>query len=266
MRNFTAAQPRLLEKIKRRGRLFLMADFDGTLSPIVKRPALAKLDRATKRVLERLQKNRKVLLAVISGRSLKDVKSKVGIKGIIYAGNHGMEISGPGIKFLHKEAAGARAHFNSIDKKLKGALRSIPGALVEHKGLTISIHYRLVRRGDLARMHRAVRKALSLYRSGRRISIFLGKKVYEIRPSVRWDKGRAVKWLLDHHKGLRKDALAVYIGDDRTDEDAFRALRRKGITVRVGDPAERSLAQYYLRGTRDVFEFLNHLSLYLGKG
>ncbi|NQT46154.1 MAG: trehalose-phosphatase, partial [Candidatus Omnitrophica bacterium] len=245
--------------------LFLMVDFDGTLCPIVKRPALAKLDKVTKRVLERLQKNRKVLVAVISGRSLKDVKSKVGIKGIIYAGNHGLEISGPGIKFLHKEAAKTRARFDSIDKKLKSALRSIPGLLVEHKGLTASIHYRLVRKGDLARMHRLVRKVLDEHKRSGRISVFPGKKVYEIRPPVRWNKGRAVNWLLNHHKGLRRNVLAIYIGDDRTDEDAFHALRKKGITVRVGDPAKRSLAQYYLKDTRDVSKFLNQLHLNLGE-
>lgn len=239
--------------------ILLFLDYDGTLVPIAKRPEQATLPPATKKLLQRLSKTDRCKLAVISGRSLRDIRRLVGPKGIIYAGNHGLEISGPKIRFLPPLPAGYKAALKRIKKDISRFILPLKGVFIEDKGLTISVHCRLADRKGRVSLRAFFRKLAASYINDN-IKIRNGKMVYEILPSIRWDKGQAVLWLLRRLAvGRYKKATVLYIGDDTTDEDAFRALRRTGVTIFVGAP-RKSLAKYYLKGPDEVQDFLEKIT------
>jgi trehalose-phosphatase len=236
-------------------RLFLMLDYDGTLTEIVKHPKKAKLGKSLRRTLERLLSRHRVV--VLSGRKLSDVKRLVGLEGLYVGGNHGLEIRGPRLDFVHPGASKLKPAIRRILREAKGTLKSIRGVLVEAKGLSVSFHYRMVERKNLRRFRSEVKRILR--RHARGIRVVSGKKVIEARPDVDWDKGKAVLWLIKR-VDPSGELLPVYIGDDRTDEDAFAALRGRGVTVLVSRRPRSSKAEYYLRDPGEVGEFLQRLS------
>jgi trehalose 6-phosphate phosphatase len=237
----------------------LLLDFDGTLAPIVDRPEQASLPAATRIALEHLRTCDGVSLAIVSGRGLPDVRARAGVADIAYAGNHGMEIEGPGIHRVHGEAERARPRLESVAGQLRTALAEIEGAIVEDKGLTLSVHFRLVRDAEVANVDLSVRAAAEREPT---LHVTTGKKVLEVRPRVDWHKGRAVEFLLaqlDPPEG----SPVLYLGDDTTDEDAFRALQSwtGGEGVLVGDPAQRdTAAACYLRDPAEVATLLEALA------
>jgi len=229
-------------------------DFDGTLTPIVDRPEDASLGPAARQVLERLVRRPRVAVAVISGRRWTDVVGRVGVPGVIVAGNHGMDIRGPGLHYVEPTAWTQRPALAVLAAALRRALRDLPGAVVEDKGLTIAVHYRHVAREQVADVQAAVDRVVSGH-SGqfRRTG---GHSVLEIRPRVEWHKGRALRWIREHC-GLPAP-LVFFAGDDETDEDAFRDLT-DGVTVRVGDVAGTAAA-YVVDGPASVVRFLDYLA------
>lgn len=257
MENFESVLPQLLLQLKKTDKVFLMSDFDGTLSPLAASPGIARLPRPTYSVLKDLSKNKNILIAIISGRVLKDIKKKIGIKNIIYVGNHGLEMAGPGIKFIHKKALSARPALQEIKKRIKKIKKDFKGLLIEDKSLSLSIHYRRVKQGHLKNLHNIFREITRPFCSKNKIRVFSGKKVFEIMPPVKWGKQEAVNLLVKRY--CRRYKNFIYLGDDRTDEDAFRALRKKGITVRVGGPKKNSLAKFYLKDSKAVLKFLKSL-------
>ena len=238
----------------------LFLDYDGTLTPIVKTPDKAVLSFENRRLLERLMKNYLCKLAIISGRALKDIKKKVDIPGIVYIGNHGLEIEGPKINFKSIISLRYKGILQHIKDELTAKLANIKGVLIEDKGLSLSVHYRLVNRNQIPKIKTILYEATILYTIRNKIKIKLGKKVFEIRPALEWDKGKVVLWLLARWEFSLKDKniLPVYLGDDVTDEDAFGVLRNKGITIFVGRP-KNSKAQYYLKDTEEVKDSLNRI-------
>lgn len=243
--------------------ILLLLDYDGTLTPIVETPKKAVISKETKELLQRLSKNSHCALGIISGRALEDIKNTVGIKDIIYAGNHGLEIEGPKIKFESHVSPRLKSVIRNIAEELSKRLSSINGILLEDKGLTLSIHYRLVDKKDMPALETILFEVANPYTLRGKIKINSGKKVYEITPSVQWDKGKVALWLMARQQfasGENK-VLPVYIGDDVTDEDAFKALKRKGLTIFVGGPGKSS-ADYYLKDAQEVARFL-HLALSL---
>jgi trehalose 6-phosphate phosphatase len=242
------------------GRLVLLLDFDGTLAPIVERPELAAMPQATRDALSALMEAPGVEVAVVSGRGLADVRERAAIPGIAYAGNHGMEIEGAGLHRIHPEAQAARPALDAVLSRLEPALDRIPGAFAEDKGLTLSIHFRLA---DPAR-EGEVREAVHAAADGHAdLRVTEGKKVLEVRPRVEWDKGRAVLFLLGQ---MRPPAGApvLYLGDDRTDEDAFHALSGwdgagEGVLIADPPPAESAAGSYVPR-PEDVAELFRALA------
>lgn len=235
----------------RTGRLLLLLDFDGTLAPIVERPELAAIPPATREVLDRLLAARGVEAAIVSGRGMADARERAGIRGIPYAGNHGMEIEGPGVHRIHPEAAAARPALETARRRLSRELREVPGTLVEDKGLTLSVHYRLVDRAQVPRVRDTV---AAIAAASPDLHVTEGKEVLEVRPRVDWHKGRAVEFLLDHLEPAAGMPV-LYLGDDTTDEDAFRVLRerRAGEGVLVADPPpEQTAASSFLRDPSEV--------------
>lgn len=231
---------------------FLFLDYDGTLTPIVQRPEGAKMPTAVRKLIRRLNSHSWLKVAIISGRSLKDVKKMVGIDGLIYAGNHGLEIQKGNEKISKTPGRSSMLLLELVKLYLKASLKGIRGVLVEDKGSTLSVHFRMAGPGKRKEVKEIFAKILRPYKKNLRLTS--GKMVLEIRPAIEWDKGRAVLALLGKSK-----ALPIYIGDDITDNDAFRALKGKGVSIFVGRPRRAIEADYYLKDTKEVEKFLRIL-------
>ena len=240
---------KISSKIKKSPRIFLFFDYDGTLTPIVSTPEKATFHKKSKELIRRLIKNQKFKVAIISGRSLKDVKSMVGLKGIIYAGNHGLEITKPrkGLK---------NSPLKTICIALKKGLGHIKGIRVEDKGCTLSVHFRLVRPEHRILVKKIFYRTLRPYICSKSAKVSSGKMVLEVRPAIDWHKGKAVLHIIK-----KKKTLPIYLGDDVTDIDAFRAIKGKGISIFVGGPKKNIKADYYLKDTFDVKKFIERLLL-----
>jgi len=243
--------------------LMILSDYDGTLTSIAPTPQRATLSRRTRAILHRLSRTPGIRLGVISGRSLRDVKRFVGLPALLYAGNHGLELEGPGFSFVHPRAQAARADLYRLAKRLRGVLRRVPGAWVEWKGLTFSLHWRAVRPSDQPLFYALATRELQPLRQRGRIRVTHGKRVVEVRPAVDWGKGEAVQWFWHHLPTPRATPRpwVIYLGDDHTDEGAFHMTNRLGgISVLVGTPGHRTAATYGLRSPRLVPRWLTALS------
>lgn len=258
MRSFN---DKLVEKIARAPRVFFFLDYDGTLTPIVNKPARAILKKATRSVLRRLSCLPGVKLAVVSGRSLEDLQGMVGsIPEIIYVGNHGLEMKGKDLDWSHPLVRQISKIMGRIWDGLERGLRPVKGMLLENKTVGISLHYRLVAEGKVADLYRDFQKIMIPWVRLGLVHIEEGKKVWEIRPKSRlWNKGRVVQWLLRRHR-RQGSFLPVCIGDDRTDEDAFKALQKVGLTVKVtGNPRAISAAKFYIHSPDEVCSFMEQV-------
>lgn len=245
---------------RRTGRMLVALDYDGTLTPIVQRPEEAALSERTRSVLARLAERPDTDVAVVSGRALEDVRRRVGLSGLYYAGNHGLEIEGPGLHWVHAEASAARPRIESCGVALREALRTVPGVIIEDKGITLSVHYRLVVSESEATRVRTTVEEVCGGHDGVRITS--GKKVLEVRPDMDWDKGRATRFLV-HALNLAemRQAPVLFIGDDRTDEDAFRELNGWGYGILVAEmPPPDTAATALLHTTEEVVELLAALA------
>jgi alpha,alpha-trehalase len=242
---------KILERLRVPARIFLFLDYDGTLTPIVSHPEKAILSKETRALLLALKKNPKFLLAIASGRSLKDIRKLVGLKGVYYVGNHGLEVFAPkrGIKKLVPEKV--VPELGRIRDQLNSQLKNVDGVLIEDKECILTIHYRNVDPRLVPPIFMALKQEIK--DSLVPLCLGHGKMVCEIRPQSMVNKGTAVLGLLDQVNQDR--LLPIYIGDDQTDEDAFRALKGKGITIFVGSPGLSS-ARYYVKDPSEVFQFL----------
>jgi len=231
-------------------RIAVLLDFDGTLAEIAATPELAQLEPGMRAALLSLRNEHDVVVAIVSGRALEDVRERVGISELIYAGCHGLEIRGPGLDFVEPQAQRAVPALKHLAEQLALRLRHVAGVLVEDKVLGISVHFRQVAAQDRQEVAMAVQTLAG--RSDWKFRVRRGREVWEISPTVDWDKGRAVRWILARAAG--REALPIFIGDDVTDEDAFIALP-EGITVNVGHAAGSSAA-WSVAGPEEVGTFL----------
>jgi trehalose 6-phosphate phosphatase len=264
MEHLFSAWPAVLDDLRGARGVLLLSDFDGTLTPIVQRPEMAMLSDDMKYLLQRVSRRKGVTLGIVSGRAMSDLKGRVGMAGIIYAANHGMEIDGPGVSYVNPLAEEMRPILRAISFVLSSSLDRVKGAFVENKGLTLSVHYRMV---DAERAHEVedvVNRVVGSAQAAGKARMTSGKKVHEIRPGVDWDKGKAVKLLMKRYGrgGRRSGLLPIYLGDDTTDEDAFRVIEAygKGVSVFVGEGSGQTSAKYCLRSTAEVGQFLGMLS------
>ncbi|HEX6332082.1 MAG TPA: trehalose-phosphatase [Actinomycetota bacterium] len=244
----------------RRPAVFL--DYDGTLTPIVDRPEDALLAPETRAVIEGLAARCPV--AVVSGRDLANVRGLVGIEGIVYAGSHGFDILG-GDGESQQRGREFLPDLDAAERELAPLLAGIEGARLERKAFAVTTHFRLVDPARAPEVEAAVDEVASRYPHLRRTG---GKKVFELRPAVDWDKGKALLWLLEVLGLGGLEHLPVYVGDDETDEDAFRAIRDRGLGVVVrGEGDERPTdARYALRDPDEARGFLELLASIAGTG
>jgi trehalose 6-phosphate phosphatase len=256
MKNVWTVWPSLQKRIQSAKRRLVILDFDGTLAKIAKTPHEVVLKKNTKDYLTVLSQSSRYKLAVVSGRSLKNLKSFFHIKNAIYAGNHGLELAGDklSLPLQAKKARKLEALVRLLGEKLKEDFSRVPGMLIEDKNYTLSLHYRNVPREYVPFFKQEVDRFRKQYAHWPLVWKE-GKKVWEVRPAVKWDKGNMALYLSKHFS----DALPIVIGDDVTDEDMFRALKYRGITIRVGR-SESSLAQYYLKSQKGVQRFLQELA------
>ncbi|SPM28673.1 trehalose-phosphatase [Mycobacterium terramassiliense] len=229
-------------------------DFDGTLSDIVDDPDAARPVAGAVQALQELAAQCPV--AVLSGRDLADVRKRLGVPGIWYAGSHGFELTAPdGTHHQNEDAAAAIPVLEQAAGELRDALGPIPGVVVEHKRFGVAVHYRNAARDRVGEVAAAVRAA------GRRdaLRVTTGREVIELRPDMDWDKGKTLRWVIDHlDRATAGPLLPIYLGDDITDEDAFDAIRADGIPILVrhnedGDRA--TAARFALDSPAGVAEF-----------
>jgi trehalose 6-phosphate phosphatase len=235
-------------------RVAVFLDYDGTLTPIVSHPEEAVLSDSMRQALQDLAA--RVPVAILSGRDLDDVRERVSIENIVYAGSHGFDIAGPhGLR--RQMASEFLPKLDAAEKNLQEALDGISGARVERKRFSIATHYRNVKEHYVPRVKQVVGEVAWRHRELRKMT---GKKVHELQPDIDWDKGRALMWLLDTLGLEGRNVLPIYIGDDRTDEDAFRALEQRGVGILVSEePRGATAASYSLRDPSEVERFLSEL-------
>ncbi len=240
----------------------LLLDFDGTVSEIVNDPDAATLIPEVREVLESL--SARCSVAVVSGRSLDDIQSRVGVPGLWYAGSHGFELMSPeGEHHQNESAFAAVAVLERAAVDLRTRLAGIDGVLVENKRFSVAVHYRNVSPGRINDISAAVRVIAD--RDGLRVTG--GRMVFELRPDVDWDKGRTLDWIIERVDSTAP-LLPIYIGDDLTDEDAFDSVRHKGIgiAVRHSEMGDRwSSARFSLADPTAVGVFLDRLERQLAE-
>lgn len=239
--------------------LGLITDVDGTIAPIARTPAQARVSAVVRRALSTLAR-RLAVVAALSGRSAAEMRQMVGIPNMAYSGNHGLEWWCQGHAHALSEAEPYRATVGASLEELRSRL-PLDGILFEDKGVSASIHYRRCPDPILAR--RAILAAAGQSSVTQDLRIGEGKMVVELRPPIAASKGTALRQLAARY-GLRG---ALYLGDDATDEDAFDELHRwraeegtRGLAVAVADEEtpERLMqrADLFLRGVGDVERFL----------
>jgi trehalose 6-phosphate phosphatase len=234
-------------------------DFDGTLSDIVDDPDAARPVAGAVEALQDLAAQCPV--AVLSGRDLADVSQRLGVPGLWYAGSHGFELTAPdGTHHQNDDAAAAIPVLEQAAAELRDGLGSIRGIVVEHKRYGVAIHYRNAARDRVGEVAAAVRAA------GQRdaLRVTTGREVIELRPDMDWDKGKTLRWVIDHLDEVSSGPLVpIYLGDDITDEDAFDAIRQDGvpILVRHNEDGDRATAALFaLDSPTLVAEFTERLA------
>jgi trehalose-phosphatase len=255
-RHLFAFLEKVLKQVRAASHSILFLDYDGTLVPICKEPSLARLSSDTQKVLKDLSSKPFLSVGVISGRSLGEIRKMVGVRDLFYGGNHGFEIFFKNRVWTHPELEGFTPRLIKVVRELHSCTRGIKGIIVEDKKFTASIHYRNVTTQSPSSIRAIITEVLAPYPDV--FMIARGKKVYEIRPLVEWDKGKAVE-RLTALLSIKSKLIRIYIGDDQTDEDAFRVLGKDDITIRVGSK-KGSRAQYYCRGSSEVVTFLKILT------
>lgn len=244
--------PPIRERVASATGLLFCTDFDGTLAGIETDPDAPALGADNRAALKRLRDHDRVRVAVISGRELADLRERVGIEGIDYAGNHGLELHREGETTIHPVAKRRRRDLDEIVAAIEERLADTD-CFVENKSVSATVHYRTApeREGEV---HDIVESAVERVAQDE-FELSTGKNIVELTPAVAWDKGDALSLLAEERTGW----LPMYIGDDTTDEAAFRVLSGTGIGVHVGDDAETT-ADYRIENPEAVTRFLDWLA------
>jgi len=247
------------EMILGKGKTVLFLDYDGTLTPIVERPEMAVISDEMKNTIETL--SGKFMVSIVSGRMREDVEKLAGIRDIVYAGSHGFDIRGPDFSMVHPKAEEAVPLVDEIVKKAKEAVSGIEGVIIEEKKFSVAVHYRLVEDKEVSGIEDFVKETAEAYKE--RLRLMKGKKVFEFLPNIEWDKGQAIRWIMKSIGLSWEKSSVTYMGDDVTDENAFRVVRTRGTGILVSGEPRHSAAVFRLKDPKEVkrlFEELIQLS------
>jgi len=290
----------IIPQLKEKKEIIILLDYDGTLTPIVSDPSKALLPEKTREILGKL--SQLTTVGIVSGRSLEKVQGFVDVDGVFYAGSHGFDISiereegdpeslqegqsrdasndtkedvqevpnkcAP-TTFRYQVAQDALPFLGEIKRELESSLLSgkniIEGAGIEDNKYSVSVHYRNVNPDEVGTLYRLVSTTIQRYPM---LKLSTGKKVLEIKPDIMWNKGKAMKWVLEALGMLqRNDVCTIYIGDDVTDEDAFEVFSEEkevfGLGIVVTDENKVTGAEYSLRNPTEVADFLSLISEYI---
>ena len=241
--------------------VIIFLDYDGTLTPIVDRPELAELSSEERSFLSEMSRVEGLQIVILSGRSLIDVKEKVCLPGILYAGNHGLEFENSESFHIHPEALLWKNTLHKLRAELMKAFKAYKEILIEDKVFTLSVHYRLLGAKNEESIYKILLSVLAAQPDFSKLFLTHGKKVWEIRPPISWDKGAALLWMLDQASAHAPvSPFPVYAGDDWTDEDAFKILNDRGLGIKITRyPQDFSYASHYLSSPAELFEFLRKL-------
>ncbi len=242
-------------------RLFLFFDFDGTLVPIQNDPSSCWLGNNIKKYIKKIANQKLAHVAVLSGRSLTDLKKRIDIKDIYYGGNHGLELEGPDLKFIHPEVKPLLKTIKNTKETIKKCVSHIPGVFLEDKKLSFTLHFRMADKIGKSTAKSIFKKIILNDLSNMPYKILKGKMVLELMPRIDWDKGRAVLYILENCKDK---FFPLFIGDDITDETAFFALKGQGITIRVGR-SKNTEAEYYIRSQGEIDNFFKKIYAIIDK-
>lgn len=268
MRHLFQCWDEVVKRVKEATQILLFLDYDGTLTPIVARPEMAVLSSQAREILRQISHHSLFKLAIISGRNLSEIKTLLGLENITYVGNHGLEIEYPPCycqarssettTFIYPVAKEFQPGLKRLEQRLRERLAGIDGVLIENKGLTLSIHYRLVKETAVKKIKKLFLEAIDDGDARDKLQVTEGKKVLEVRPPVEWNKGEAIEWLLEIY-GM-PGSLPIFAGDDVTDEDGFKILHRVGgISIFVGEDKASSAADYYLDSPEQLGHWLGKL-------
>ncbi|GAB4826264.1 hypothetical protein Ancab_009129 [Ancistrocladus abbreviatus] len=264
-----------MAKVKR---IIVFLDYDGTLSPIVNDPEAAFMSDTMRSAVRQVA--RYFPTAIISGRSREKVYEFVQLNDVYYAGSHGMDIMAPP---RQQESCNANYHTRAVDKKgneviifqpaqeflpeileifneLEEETMAMEGVSIEDNRFCVSVHFRRAKEEDYGMIEERVTSVLSKHSN---FHLTRGRKVMEIRPSIMWNKGHALEYLLETLGFADSDdVLPFYIGDDQTDEDAFKVIRNRGqgFPIIVSSKPKDTKASYSLRDPSEVLSFLLRLT------
>jgi len=232
-------------------RIVFFLDYDGTLTPIVSQPENAVLSNSMRQTLELLQKHS--VVAILTGRDLADIQELCQLDDIFFGASHGFDIAGPNLSYQLPEAVELIPVLDQVEKLLHEQLDSVSGVKIERKRFSVATHYRNVSQDSQKHVTGTVEKLCSKFSD---LKTSRGKKVIEMRPKLSWDKGRALIWLTKEITQDPQNTYSIYIGDDITDEDAFKVLGSDGCGIIVRDENRTTFAQYALESPLEVQSFL----------
>jgi trehalose-phosphatase len=239
--------------------ILLCSDYDGTLVALQENPSQCFLSEQLWGILQRLTECPKLRVVIVSGRSLKDLKSLITVPKVGLVANHGLEIDMDGLCFTHPSANSLGHVLLQWHSELTNRLAPFPGIWIEDKGLSLTIHYRKLCPSYYPELSLVIEQLKRELNSQGLLVVRAGKKVFEIRPNFAWDKGAAVESIVKEFYGAHSDVLRIYFGDDQTDEDIFRVWP-DAWTIYVGEKPSTTLANYYLPSFENVASILTALS------
>jgi trehalose-phosphatase len=216
--------------------LLLLCDFDGTLAEFDPDPHSVWLPPSIRDALNGIARNGRTTVGLVSGRRLADIRARAELGGhAYYAGFPGLEIAGEGTTFVHPDVLESRDLVQSIVAAMTPELRTLGGVFLENKDLSLVVHFRAATTDAQLRVLQIVdRHALPHVQSGR-LRIMRGSCARELMPHIRWNKGTAVAWICDRVERRHGPTWPLYVGDDVTDEDAFRFVKGRGLGIAASD-------------------------------
>ncbi|OGU63411.1 MAG: trehalose-phosphatase [Stygiobacter sp. RIFOXYC12_FULL_38_8] len=246
----------IFDGIKTARQIILFLDYDGTLVPIMEKPSLAVMSYQMEEILRDLNRKGNISIFLVTGRAHSDIKKIFRVKDVTIISNHGFQITGKNINWSHPDIKHFLPSLRKTKLLLMKKLNFFPSTFLEDKRITMTVHFRNAEKKHIPLLKKTVRNIVVNYKED--LHTTSGKKVVEVRPNIRWNKGEAVLKIMKRLRIRNEATKILYVGDDKTDEDAFKALKHKAVTIVVGRK-QNSHANYYVRNTDEVQKVLQSI-------